>query len=139
MIASGKTITFSVNGQTGFWPQSVASLRSGVIDELTPFFDVQDVSVKTRSFASDPVNYVTEWPYEATVRAVTRSAYADIRDVDSIVAHAFYNAGGVLPTVTANGLELGQNDPDPTTGISLTTALIAVAVVLALFVVVKLT
>ena len=31
MIASGKTITFSVNGQTGFWPQSVASLRSGVV------------------------------------------------------------------------------------------------------------
>lgn len=138
MIAHGTTITFTVIGQTGFWPVSIASVRSDVIDGLTPFFDVQDVSLKTRSFLTDPVNYITEWPYEATVRATVRADYGDIRDVDSIVAHAFYNAGSVLPTVTASGYEQNQIG-NQTTGVSLTTALLAVAAVLALLAVVKLT
>lgn len=139
MIAHGTAITFTVNGQAGFWPESVASVRAQAIDGLTPFFDVADVSLQTRGFIEDPVNYVTEWPYTATVRATVRSDYGTIRDIDSIVAHAFYNATGNLPTVTAAGYEAAQADPSSTTGISLTTALILVAVVLALVVAVKVT
>ncbi len=130
MIAAGTSITFTVQGTTGFWPTTVASLRTTAIDALTPFMDVADVSIVTDTFLANPVTYLDSWPYKATVRATTRVAYAGIRDVDSVVAHAFYVAASELPTVTASGYEQGQSEPSKTTGITLTTALVLVAVAL---------
>lgn len=137
MIRRGTEITFTVNGQAGQWPRSVADVRSAVIDGLTPFFDVADVTIPTPSFLSDPLDYFINWPYTATVRVTVKADYAEPRDVDSIIAHAFYEAAGELPTVTANGLEQGQGNPTPTKGLSLTTALALVAAGLIALAVIK--
>lgn len=137
MIRRGTELNFTVNGQAGQWPRSVADVRSAVIDGLTPFFDVPDVPIVTPSFLSDPLDYFINWPYTAKVRAIVKADYAEIRDVDSIVANAFYNAAGELPTVTEDSLEKGQGNPDSTKGISLTTALALVAVGLVAVAVMK--
>lgn len=129
MIRNGQTLTFTVNGTTGQWlPRTVAGVRQDAIDALTPFFDVESVSVNSPSFASDPIHYIANWPYTAYVRATVQADYGDVRDVDSIVAHAFYEATGEIPTVTADALEQAQKPPDERTGVSLT-AIFALAVI----------
>lgn len=139
MIDARETITFDVQGTTGaYLPRSVDSVRQVVIDNLTPFFDVQDVTMQTDAFTSDPFHYISNWPYKAVVRVVTRDSYADVRDVDSIVAHAFYEGAGELPTVTARGLEAGQGDPDKKVGgFSIQTLLILAVVVIVAFAVIE--
>jgi hypothetical protein len=138
MIAKNSVIIFDVKGRTGYLPRTEAGVRQNVIDGLTPFFEVQDVSLSTSTVLSDPLHQINTWPYTAVVRAKTQADYGHVRDVDSIVAHAFYTAGGELPTVTARGYEKGQSEDKPT-GLSLTTALILVAVSLVALAVVKLT
>lgn len=137
MVTAGSVITFAVNGTTGeYLPRSVGSVRALVIDGLTPYFDVEDVAFQTASLASDPFHALSNWPYTATVRAVVRADYGDIRDVDSIIVHAFYDATGNEPTVTADDYEAGQGAPDRRTGFSLTTVLtLAVIAIVALAVI----
>lgn len=120
MINAGQTLTFDVKGTAGQWiPRTVAELRAQVIDSLTPFLHVYDVSVTRESFLADPENlYYWAWPYVAVVTVQTRIAYASADDVASIVAHGFYNGGGTLPTVTTRGYGV-QQLPDVTTGPSL--------------------
>lgn len=131
MIANGQTLSFTVNGTTGQWlPRTVAGVRQDAIDNLTPFFDVESVSVNSPTFASDPIHYIANWPFTAYVRATMRSDYGDVRDVDAIVAHAFYEATGEIPTVTADDEEPDQAPPSETTGFSLTT--LAVVLVIGL-------
>lgn len=138
MIRHGIERTFDVQGQAGeFQPRTVAGVRSDVIDGLTPFFDVADVAIVTPSFLSDPTAFFVDWRYAAVVRATPRADYGDVRDVDSIVAHAFYDAAGELPTVTARGLEAGQGKAQDTSGLSLTTALVLVAIGLVAVAVIK--
>lgn len=135
MIQAGSTYTFDVQGTTGQWvPRTVAGVRADVLDQLSAYFDVEDVSIETTGFLSDPVHYVTNWAYRSTIRASVRADYGDIRDVDSIIANAFYNATGDLPTVTAQGQEGNQSDASTTApGSSLTSlAFLAVVGLLAL-------
>jgi hypothetical protein len=137
MIANGTTITFTVRGTTGdILPRTVANVRNDVIDRLTPFFDVASVDMSTSSILSDPLHSLSDWPYTAKVHVTVRADYGDIRDVDSVIANAFYNAAGNLPTVTADGFEQGQGT-DSTQGVSLTTALVLVAVALVALAVIK--
>lgn len=138
MITNGSAITFDVQGSTGgFLPRTVAEVRQSVIDSLTPFFVVTDVALSSSSFLSDPLHSLSDWPYSAVVRVTMQSDYADISDVDSVVAHAFYDAAGELPTVTARGYEPGQSAADSRTGLSLTSALVLIAVALVALAVVK--
>lgn len=140
MIASGTAITFDVQGTTGpYLPRTVAAVRRIVVDELTPFFDVMDVSISTSSVLSDPAHALSDWPYRATVQAIVRADYNTIRDVDSIVAHAFAEGAGEVPTVTANvGSDGSQGEADQRAGLSvgmagllLVAGLVAVAVIKA--------
>lgn len=137
MVNAGTSITFTVKGITGnFLPRTVAQVKANAIDDLTPYFDVTDVTLDTSSIVSDPLHAISEWPYTAHVRLTTRVAYGDVRDVDAIVAHAFYDATGEMPIVTADGFEAGQGS-DASSGLSLTTALIVVAVALVALAVIK--
>lgn len=138
MVRNGQTITFDVQGSTGaYLPRTVNGVRQAAIDALTPFFSVQDVSIASSSFLSDPLHSLSLWPYRATVRATVQADYADIRDVDSIVANAFYQAAGELPTVTANGYEASQGSADNRGGLSLTGAITLAAVGLVAIAVIK--
>ena len=137
MIRNGDTHTFTAVGKVGeYLPRTVEMVRQGAIDGLTPFFDVESVNLKTDTFLNDPLHVVTNWGYIATVRATVKADYADIRDVDSIIAHAFYNAGGELPTVTAD-IERSQDPPRTDRGLSLTGAIALVAVALVAVAVIK--
>lgn len=130
MVEGGRELTFDVQGTTGeYIPRAVDSVRAIVIDNLTPFFDVADVAITTSSVWSDPAHALSNWPYRATVRATPRSDYGDIRDVDSIVVHAFAEATGNAPTVTATGHETAQGDASTEQGTSGTLLLIVLAIV----------
>jgi hypothetical protein len=140
MITNGTALTFDVAGQTGpYMPRTVSDVRQTAIDNLTPYFDVVSVELKSKGFLEDPVHGIlgVNWPYQATVSARVQADYADVRDVDSIVAHAFYEGAGELPTVTARELEHTPGPPESTTGISLTTAIVLVAVALVAVAVIK--
>lgn len=137
MIAAGTTITFTAKGTTGQWlPRTVAGVRQDVIDGLTPFFDVLTVVFDTKD-SIVPFYNVANWGYTATIRATVRADYGDVRDVDSIVAHAFYDAAGDLPTVSAAGYEQAQGEEDQRTGFSLTTALVLGVVAIVAIAVIK--
>jgi len=129
MVPANTTFTLDVKGTAGQWlPRTVAELRASVIDSLTPFMHVYDVSVTRDSFLSDPENlFYWAWPYVAVVTVQTRVGYADVDDVASIVAHAFYSGGGRVPTVTVRGTGPQQN-PDDVRGPGLFGSLTTVAV-----------
>lgn len=116
MIPANTPITFTVVGDTaGLIPTSVDGVRGVVLDMLAPNFTVQNVLVTNlRTMMGGGGSLYWNWSYKATVRLTTRVEYRDIQDIDSIVAHAFYEAGGSLPTVTANGFEQGQDPPTET-------------------------
>lgn len=138
MIVHGTRITFTVKGVTGYLlPRNVESVRGIVIDGLTPYLDVISVSFDTNSILSDPFHSLSNWPYTAHVTAITRVDHGDIRDIDSIVANAFYNAAGEVPTVTADGIEAPQAD-NTQAGISLGTGIGIGGVVVAALAIVAL-
>jgi hypothetical protein len=138
-IHNGDTLTFTAVGKVGeYLPRTVDSVRQGAIDGLTPFFDVESVNISAPSFLNDPFHIVTNWGYTATIRATVQADYGDVRDVDSIVAHAFYDAAGEVPTVTSN-LEQSQAPPRSTEGLTLTGAIALVAVALVAVAVIKVT
>jgi hypothetical protein len=140
MVKAGAVITFDVQGTTGeYLPRSADSVRAIVINGLTPFFDVQDVSIETDSFLSDPLHYLSNWRYDATVRIKVLTDYGDIRDVDSVIGHAFYDGAGNLPTVTARAYEQGQGDAQTIApgGFSVKTLLVLAVVGLVALAVVK--
>jgi hypothetical protein len=76
---------------------------------------VHDVTINREDTLFGPSALYWNWRYSAVVTVTTKAAYAKIEDVDSIVAHAFYEAGGELPTVTARGYEPAQG-PGATSG-----------------------
>jgi hypothetical protein len=140
-IHNGDVLTFTAVGKTSeYWPRTADGVRSDALDSLTPFFEVESLNIKTASALGDPVHFVlgVNWGYTATIRAKVRADYGDVRDVDSIVAHAFYEAGGEVPTVTSN-LEQSQDAPKSTEGITLTGAIVLVAVALVAVAVIKVT
>lgn len=114
MIAAGTRLTMSVKGETtntiwnplGF---QTDDLRRGVMDALASTFTVNSLSVTART--SVYTGYLG-WPYTCTIVVTTKTGYAKAADPASIVADAFYQVGGALPTVNISGYpETGSYDP----------------------------
>lgn len=105
MIPAGTTITFQVAGSTGIgltgFGTSPDSVRNDVTAYLSGFFDVYSVTVNAESLLQSAIEFSWNWTYTATVTLGTREDYGSVDDIGSIVAHAFYQAGGALPTVSA--------------------------------------
>jgi hypothetical protein len=105
MIAAGTRLTMSVKGETtntiwnplGF---QTDDLRSGVLSLLSSSMTVNSLGVTARSTIY--TGYLG-WPYTATITITTRTAYAKAEDLASIIANAFYQAAGSLPTVNVQG------------------------------------
>lgn len=141
MVNAGQRITFDVVGSTSTdWTtilgSTVQGVREIVVDTLSASFYVHDVTINREGTLFGPDALYWNWRYSAVVSLTTKTAYAKIEDVDSIVAHAFYEGGGELPTVTARGFEEGQGEGE-TSGINwggwlagggIVAALVAVAV-----------
>lgn len=110
MVPAGSTITFSVVGTTaGLLPIDATDLRSRVVDRLGLFFTVLNCTIARGSTLGNIIDFQwLHWNYTATVTIKTRLAYGATDDVRSVIANAFYLAGGALPTVTTAGETAGQ-------------------------------
>ena len=113
MVRAGSVLDFDVRGTTTltWWgiTFTTAQLRAEVVNYLSKDIDVIDVRITSPDTI---ITGVLPYQYSATVRVRTRIDHAQSSDVGSIVAHAFYLAGGSLPTVTYKGGALGA-DPLP--------------------------
>jgi hypothetical protein len=117
MVPARSLLTLNVTGQANGLYADREALRSGVIGLLSRHFDVITASVTTGSLFSNAIGF--EWvfyQYTARLEIRTRGAYAEARDVASVVANAFYQTGGELPTVSVAGLDPPQTAGTITTG-----------------------
>lgn len=104
MVRSGSTLTYYVEGQTGgvFRPE-VGVLRSQVIATLSQHFTVREVTINVRTLLGS-ISALELWNYDysAIVRITARMDYGHVDDIGSIIANAFYVAGGALPVVSSD-------------------------------------
>lgn len=104
MIPGGTSLSYQITGQASVFStffNDAAGVRSDVISALSAYFNVQNVTVDAESALEQYENLeLTAWQYSATVTLVTRSDYGSVDDIGSVVAHAFFDATGYLPTVT---------------------------------------
>lgn len=124
MVRAKSTITFAVSGTTAGWiPTDATSVRSVVADRLGIFFDLIALTIKPPSWLENVVNVEwLHWSYTASVTVKTRVDHADVDDVRSVVANAFYVATGAMPTVSIPSAgEIQQIGPIayPGTGVDL--------------------
>lgn len=128
-------LDFSVRGQTE-WSQfqvvfTPTMLRGEVIAVLSQRVDVIDVAIET---GDTIITGTLPWSYTARVRVRTRVAHAQASDVGSIVANAFYQGSGTMPTVTIGSGGLGSGElprtPGQLPGIPVTTTIVVAAVAL---------
>ena|SRR5688572_15195626 len=100
MIPAGTRLLFEVSGQAGtqipFMSQTVESIDSQVTTSLAPFLRVYGVTVTDPGWHDAGI-----YTYFAKADIATRSAHATLDDVRSFVEHAFYEATGYWPSVTA--------------------------------------
>lgn len=117
MVRAGETITFQVVGTTaGIIPVDATDLRTQVVDRLGLYFLVTNAAITRGSLLSNILDFQwLHWDYRATVTIKTRLGYGDLDDVRSVIANAFYQAGGALPTVTAPGYGETQGPADTQT------------------------
>jgi hypothetical protein len=125
VVKKGTRLTINVEGQIdAVLPLSEANLRASVQDVLShASFTVNSLSITPRSSVWVGI---LDWPYSAEVQITTTIDYASANDPGSIVANAFYQAGGSLPTYTVQGYGGTQKpgvNPSPSTGPGLGTGL----------------
>jgi hypothetical protein len=106
MVAADSVLTLEAQGQTGGWiPTDDTALRAGVLNRLTPFFDVLGATITRGSTVANILDFQWfHWQYKAIVTIKTRIGYASPDDVRSIVGSAFYQAGGAMPSITIRSL-----------------------------------
>ena len=102
MVRAGTALTFVVAGRTaGLFPVNAGDVRNDVINRLIPFCTVDNVIINKPALGEivDPSQWF-HWDYTATVMLRPKADYGTADDVGSIIANAFYQAAGAVPTVT---------------------------------------
>lgn len=100
MIAAGQRLAFDVVGVAGGWlPTTVDEVRSGAVAELSSAFRVRNLVVENTAEMYE----MLEWSFLARVEVEPIQGFATIEDAQSVVAHAFYEVTGNLPSVTDAG------------------------------------
>lgn len=114
MVSPDTIITFDVQGTTDlFFATDPATVRSEVMNELSKNFDVMTAIIKPPSVIQDLMSGLfVNSPYTAVITLQTRSAYGRTSDIGSVIAHAFYNAVGALPTVNARPVAVQPSPSD---------------------------
>jgi len=103
MIAAGQRLAFDVVGVAGGWvPTTADDVRSDVIAELSSAFRVHNLLLEGQGSFYE----LLEWPYLSRVELSPIQGFATIEDAQSVIAHAFYEVTGNLPTVTDAGAGL---------------------------------
>jgi len=143
MVKANTAITVEVVGQTGGWlPIDDTALRAGVLNRLTPFFDVLSCTITRGSLLANVLDFQWfHWSYSAVIVIKTRVDHGDPDDIRSIIAGVFYDQGGAMPTVTLRSFGETQGPGVTQTGPGLldlltgSTAVLVVGVVLLVYVV----
>jgi len=143
MVRANTTITIDIVGQTGGWlPIDDTALRAGVLNALTPFFDVLSFTITRGSLISNVLDFQWfHWNYGAVLVIKTRVDHNDPDDIRSIVAGVFYDQGGAMPTVTLRTFGETQGPGVSQTGLGLldlltgSTVLLVVGAALLVYVV----
>ncbi len=105
MIAIGARLAFDVVGVAGGWiPTTTDEVRTSAVHQLSLHFRVLNVQVRPQG----AIYEMLEWPFIASVEVAPLVPYATIDDAMSVVANAFYESTGNLPTVTDAGAGLVQ-------------------------------
>jgi|SRR5882672_3181880 len=109
MVRAGDSLTFDVQGETGgFVPVDDTDLTAAVNDQLAQHFQVvRNDLTRGSAFSNIVTGQWLHWSYTAVVTVRLRGDYGSPADVGSIIANAFYNAGGAIPAVTSR--ELGES------------------------------
>jgi len=110
VVAPNTVLTIDVQGQTGGWlPTDDTALRAGVLNMLTPYFDIIGATITRGSMLANVLDFQWyHWNYSAVLTLKTRVGYASADDVRGIVAHAFYAAGGAMPSVSVRNVGESQ-------------------------------
>lgn len=103
MVPSGARLTFDVQGSTGgYFIVDDTTLRNEVVQRLSAFFSAPTVEITRGSTLANIVDFQwLHWNYSAVITLKTRIDYSEYDDIGRVIANAFYNAGGALPTVTS--------------------------------------
>ena len=108
MIAAGQRLAFDVVGVAGGWlPTTADDVRSDVIAELSSAFRIHNLLLEGQGSFYE----VLEWPYLSRIELSPIEGFATIEDAQSVIAHAYYEVTGNLPSVTDAGAGMV-----PTTG-----------------------
>lgn len=134
MLRAGSQVTFDVQGSTGgMLPVDDTDLRNALISKLAAFFQVVNIAIVKGSMVSNIIDFQWfHWNYSATVTIVTRMDYGDVTDLRGVIANAFYDAGGAIPTVTVRGVDMPQGPAVTNTGIGVGSLLAGSGVLVAL-------
>jgi hypothetical protein len=134
MVPANSVLVLDIEGQTGGWlPVDDTGLRAGVLDRLTPFFHVLGLTISRGSTVSNILDFQWyHWNYSAVLTIKTRIGYATADDARSIVASAFYSAGGSMPSVTIRSLGESQAPGFEQSGLNLAELLTGSTLVLVL-------
>lgn len=127
MIPAGTILTIDLTGSTSLWiAVSPTDARAAVLNTLTAFFLVNNFTLNVPSGLSNALagDFVNT-PYTATVTITTRVDYAQADDAGSVVANAFYQELGAVPTFSVEGYDAPQQTGITTTGPSLSDGLTA--------------
>lgn len=119
MVPNGTTLVIDLTGTWAGLSNSVSvdQARADLIDSLTNYFGVGNITLTVPSFTADVIagNFISA-PYTAQVTISTRADYNAADDAGSIVANLFYNEFGSLPTFSAEGYDTPQASATITTG-----------------------
>lgn len=141
MVRAGTALTVEVTGTAGSWwnPANAFVTENGIVADVRaaclPYMNVDTFTIDDRGISD-----VVEWTYRASLTIRPKADYGDADDLASIVAHAFYEATGYLPSATVGpGSQPGLPPPPinlPALG-AWTTVLVVGVAVIAIVVVVK--
>jgi hypothetical protein len=101
MVRAGTSLTIEVTGTAGSWwnPLNAFETENGIKADvraaLLPYMSVDRLDIDDRGISD-----VVEWDYRATLTVRPKADYGAADDVASLVAHAFYEATGYLPSAT---------------------------------------
>ena len=102
MIPKGTTFDYNVQGVTSLaWLQplfTVGMFDGAVRTDLAKSLDVVSLNLQASTWVG-----VLPYQYVATLRVTTRVDHALASDVRAIVAHAFYEAAGTMPSIQQAG------------------------------------
>lgn len=110
MVPAGSLLTFDFRGTAGGWvPTTEDQVRSDLIAQLGGFLTVQSLELHGQGAFYE----LLEWQFTGRLVARTQVAHAQLADVESIVAHALYEATGHAGTVGAKGTQgdIGSDSP----------------------------